>query len=256
MHLADLEPLVNWSMIPVSLGIPSATDEASNMIEQAQTMLRDDNLRQYLEEIGAVLGIFPANSNGEDILFDTQNGQQALHFLRQQQPDNSRSLCDLANESEPDSIGLFAVTAGLQVAAGVQLLKSNGDELGAILLQVLADRLAEAAAQRVNVLFDQQQQLVLHGMKSIRPAPGYPAWPDHSEKRTIFDMLQVQQNIGVTLTESYAMDPPASICGCILTATDPRYFALGPVGADQVSSYCRRKGCSASDLALTVQGME
>ncbi|MFY7953488.1 MAG: vitamin B12 dependent-methionine synthase activation domain-containing protein, partial [Armatimonadaceae bacterium] len=154
-------------------------------------------------------------------------------------------------------IGGFAVTAGIGVAERVAEFRKNGDDYSGILLEALADRLAEAFAEKlhrdVRVLWGIEpeapltnDQLIAEDFRGIRPAPGYPACPDHTEKQLLFQLMDTQDQIGVELTESMMMVPGSSVCGYYIAHPDAGYFAVGRIGADQVADYARRKQCSVA----------
>jgi 5-methyltetrahydrofolate--homocysteine methyltransferase len=213
----------------------------------------------------AVVGFFPANSVGEDIEIyrDTRRGAPIaiVHTLRQQMVKGSdRSNMALADfvtpreASEIDYLGMFAVTTGLGVAELVDAFTAQNDDYSAIMVKALADRLAEALAeqlhQRVRREFwgytpDEQlanEDLIRERYQGIRPAPGYPACPDHTENATIFRLLEATDRIGVSLTEHFAMSPAASVSGYYFWHPASRYFGVGRIGRDQIEDYARRKG--------------
>ncbi|MEW6753094.1 MAG: methionine synthase [Candidatus Latescibacterota bacterium] len=217
----------------------------------------------------AVYGLFPAASEGDDIVLyaDESRTAVAARFpsLRQQtrkrRPDAPcQALSDFVAPVEtglPDWVGAFAVTAGLGAEEHVARLEAAHDDYGAILLKALADRLAEALAERLHEQVrrhwyapDEQltwEQLIAEEYRGIRPAPGYPACPDHTDKRAIFALLGVEERTGITLTETCAMHPAASVSGLYLGHPEARYFAVGPLGRDQVEDYARRKGMTLEE---------
>ncbi|MGZ5221747.1 MAG: vitamin B12 dependent-methionine synthase activation domain-containing protein, partial [Chitinophagaceae bacterium] len=158
-----------------------------------------------------------------------------------------------------DYIGAFAVTAGLDIEKKVHEFEAAHDDYHAILLKSLADRLAEAFAERMHQRMRKEwwayapdeilnnDGLIDEAYRGIRPAPGYPACPDHTEKTKLFDLLSVTENIGITLTESLAMDPPASVCGWYIAHPKSHYFGLGKIGRDQLEDYAKRKNMSLAD---------
>ncbi len=157
-----------------------------------------------------------------------------------------------------DYLGLFAVTAGHGTDALVEKYESEDDDYHAIMVKALADRLAEALAEMLHERARQdcgfgkeeslaKQDLIHERYRGIRPAPGYPACPDHSEKATLFWLLQAQGNAGMDLTENFAMTPPASVSGFYLNHPQAKYFAVGKIGKDQVEDYARRKGISLEE---------
>ena len=219
----------------------------------------------------AVYGFWPANrTGGDDITVYGENRQQdiaTLHHLRQQtdkvngQP--NYSLADFIAPAESgveDYIGGFAVSTGFGVEELAAEYEKNHDDYNSILLKALADRLAESFAehlhQRIRTEFwgyvDSEsfsnEELIKEKYRGIRPAPGYPACPDHTEKRTLFDLLSVEENIGLELTEHYAMTPAAAVSGFYYSHPDTRYFAVGKIDQDQVASIAERKGKSVEEM--------
>ncbi len=213
----------------------------------------------------AVIGMFPANSVGHDDIAvfageDRDEKIATLHHLRQQKPKPSghahHCLADYIaphGSGVADYIGAFACAAGEGIDARVAEFENDNDDYNAILLKALADRLAEAFAeqlhQRVRTEFwgyahDEQldnEQLIRERYRGIRPAPGYPACPDHTEKNTLWRLLDVQRNAGISLTESCAMWPTAAVSGCYFSHPDSKYFLVGQIGRDQVADYAARK---------------
>jgi 5-methyltetrahydrofolate--homocysteine methyltransferase len=222
----------------------------------------------------AVIGLFPARSDGDDITVfspraaespDQESVLATVHGLRQQFAKKGRranlALSDFVAPpgAAGDWIGAFAVTAGRGPEELATRLEADHDDYGAILVKALADRLAEALAELVHerVRVDywgyapdealDNAARIEEAYRGIRPAPGYPACPDHSEKRTIFELLDVPRTIGVQLTESCAMDPGASVSGWYFSHPEARYFGLGRIGRDQVEAYAARKGWSVEE---------
>ncbi len=212
----------------------------------------------------AVYGLFPANRIGEDIaIYTTEAREQVravLHMLRQQTVKSSgkpnRSLADYLAPRESgvsDYVGLFAVTAGIGIERLVQRFEAEHDDYSIIMVKALADRLAEALAEWLHERVRKEywgyaadeafsnDDLIREAYRGIRPAPGYPACPDHTEKRTLWDVLEVEKHTGIALTESLAMYPAASVCGYYLAHPDADYFNVGSIGRDQVEDYARRK---------------
>jgi 5-methyltetrahydrofolate--homocysteine methyltransferase len=218
-----------------------------------------------------VFGLFPANQVDEDdiaVYSDETRTQEIarLHHLRQQSertPDiPNRCLADFvapASTGLLDHVGAFAVTAGLGVAERVAGLRAANDDYSAILLESLADRLAEAFAERLHERVRKEfwgyapdesldtEGLIRERYRGIRPAPGYPACPDHTEKATLWQLLDPQAAAGIELTESYAMWPGASVSGWYFAHPGSRYFAVGRIGKDQVKDYAGRKGWSLQE---------
>ncbi len=213
----------------------------------------------------AVIGFFPANSVDEDIEVYADESRSTvlhrLHHLRQQKPKPEGqphyALADFVaprDSGVQDWIGAFAVTAGIGLDEKVREYEARHDDYGAIMLKALADRLAEALAERMHERVRREfwgyapeerytgDQLVREEYRGIRPAPGYPACPDHTEKATLWRLLDVERNTGIRLTESYAMYPTAAVSGWYFSHPEARYFQVGRIDADQVADYARRKG--------------
>ena len=270
----DWQPFFNaWEMrgrFPDILNNPATGEAARRLYEDAQAMLDRIVAEKWLRASG-VFGLFPANRvAGEDIEVYTDDSRTAvratLHQLRQQTEgrDGSarKSLADFVAPKETglrDHVGAFAVTAGLGSADRVAQFKKDNDDYDAILLEALADRLAEAFAERLHERVRKEfwayapdealdsDGLLAERYAGIRPAPGYPACPEHTEKRTIWELLDVAANTGIELTESMAMWPGASVSGLYFSHPECRYFVLGRIGRDQVEDYARRKGWSVDE---------
>ncbi|MGY1590999.1 methionine synthase [Geodermatophilus sp. SYSU D00708] len=270
----DWQPFFTaWEMrgrFPDILNNPATGEAARRLYEDAQAMLDRIVAERWLRAAG-VFGLFPANRvDGEDIAVYTDESRRAvratLHQLRQQTEGRDgaprTSLADFvapADSGLPDFVGAFAVTAGLGLADRVAAFKKANDDYSAILLEALADRLAEAFAerlhQRVRTEFwgyaaDERldnDALIAERYTGIRPAPGYPACPEHTEKRTIWELLDVEATTGIELTESMAMWPGAAVSGLYFSHPQARYFNLGRIGRDQVEDYARRKGWTVAE---------
>ena len=216
----------------------------------------------------AVIGFFAANSTEtDDILVYTDNTRQevkaVLNQLRQQnqkapgQP--NYCLSDFIAPQTPDYIGAFAVTAGIGIEKWVEKFEREHDDYNAIMLKALADRLAEALTERMHERVRKEfwayqtteqltnEQLIDETYQGIRPAPGYPACPEHTEKGKLFELLDAEQNAGISLTESYAMYPAAAVSGWYFSHPDSKYFGLGQIGKDQVENYAERKNMGTEE---------
>ncbi len=239
--------------------------EAKKLFDDAQVMLQKIIDEQWLTA-NAVVGFFPANSvNDDDIELyvndERQEVQTLLHHLRQQaqkapgQPNNC--LTDFIAPKETgkaDYIGGFAVTSGIGIEKHVKAFEAAHDDYNAILLKALADRLAEAFAERMHERVRKEfwayqpkesldnTALIAEKYSGIRPAPGYPACPEHTEKRTLFELMNIEENAGIRLTESCAMYPAASVSGWYFSHPKSKYFTTGKLQQDQVKSYAERKG--------------
>lgn len=245
-------------------------EEALKLYRDSQNML-DRIEKEHMLQANAVFGIFPANSVGDDIEVYTDESRQEVlttfHHLREQQDKPGKEvfhcLSDYVAPKESkrfDHIGGFAVTAGIGIEKWLEEFEADHDDYSSILLKSLADRLAEAFAEllhyRVRTEFwgyapDEvidHEHLIRERYRGIRPALGYPACPDHSEKRTLFDLLQAEDNAGITLTEHYSMYPNASVSGIYLAHPEAIYFGLGKVGKDQVQDVAKRKGCTLEEV--------
>jgi len=243
--------------------------EAKKLFHDARDLL-EEIVKKNLLTARAVFGIFPANSVGDDIELFTDIKRSKLlgvvHTLRQQAAKtNQRPNLALADFIAPkytkteDYIGLFVVTAGIGLDSIVGQYESEHDDYRAIMITTLADRLAEALAERMHERIRKEfwgydrsedltnKELISEKYQGIRPAPGYPACPDHTEKRTIFNILAAQKNIAVQLTENYAMYPTASVSGYYFAHPDSQYFGVGKIDRDQVRDYARRKGVDISE---------
>jgi 5-methyltetrahydrofolate--homocysteine methyltransferase len=228
---------------------------------------------ERLLEARAVAGFWPAGSTADDdvVLLDPDRIERrlaTLHSLRQQHAKTNErpnlALADFVAPAESgvrDHVGAFAVTAGLGADEAIRRFEADNDDYSAIMLRALADRLAEALAERLHERVRRElwgyapdealsnAELIAEGYQGIRPAPGYPAQPDHTEKRTIFELLEAERRIGVTLTESMAMLPAASVSGLYFWHPQAAYFGVGRIGRDQLEDYARRKGMPVDELA-------
>jgi 5-methyltetrahydrofolate--homocysteine methyltransferase len=269
----DWQPFFNaWEMkgsFPDILDDPDSGETARKLYDDAQRMLDRLVAEGWLTANG-VVGLFPANSVGDDIevYLDESRGEPTavLHQLRQQGAHRpgvpNRSLADYVAPKETgirDYVGLFAVTAGHGTQERIAEFKKELDDYSGILLESLADRLAEAFAERMHERVRREfwgyapdehldnRQLIKEQYAGIRPAPGYPASPDHTEKRTLWDLLDVTANTGIELTESMAMWPGASVSGIYFSHPESQYFVVGRLGPDQVADYAARKGWTLAE---------
>jgi 5-methyltetrahydrofolate--homocysteine methyltransferase len=272
--LKELVPLIDWTPFfqtwelaghyPAILSDPAVGSAATNLFRDANGLL-DLIVQKRLLRARGVLAIYPANTVGDDIELyqhDNQSPPQAvIHTLRQQmlKPPGrpNLALADFVAPRESgvqDYVGLFAVTAGHGIDALVAQFEADHDDYNAILTKALADRLAEAFAELLhwrvrkefwgyakNEALD-NSDLIKERYQGIRPAPGYPACPDHTEKGTIFDLLSAEKHAGIMLTESFAMLPAASVSGYYFWRPEAQYFGVGKIERDQVEDYARRKG--------------
>ena len=240
-------------------------EEAKKVFADAQKMLKQIIDEKWLTAKG-VYGIWPANTVGEDIeVYDPESGKliKLLHSLRQQNKKAANianlSLADFIAPKESgkqDYIGGFAVTTGLGIEPYVKRFEDDHNDYSSIMLKALADRLAEAFAELLHKRVRREfwgyvesetldnEELIEEKYQGIRPAAGYPACPDHTEKPLIFELLDAQKNTGIELTESFAMYPTAAVSGLYFASSHAKYFGLGKIGKDQVQDYAKRKTTS------------
>jgi 5-methyltetrahydrofolate--homocysteine methyltransferase len=266
--LADLVPFIDWtpffSTWELSGRYPAILDdaivgvEARKLFDDARAML-DTIVRECWLRANAVVGIWPAHRVGDDVVIQA-GGKTTLHFLRQQvdKPVERPDFClaDFIHDANgpQDWIGAFAVTAGLGIEEHVARFEAQHDDYNAILLKALADRLAEALAEALHRKVRRElwgyaadesldnDAMIAEQYRGIRPAPGYPACPDHTEKGTLFRLLDAEANAGVKLTESFAMYPAAAVSGYYFAHPQSQYFVVGRLSKEQVEDYAKRKG--------------
>ncbi|MGM0576928.1 MAG: methionine synthase [Myxococcota bacterium] len=260
---------IAWEMkgaYPRILDDPDKGEEARKLLADAEAML-DRIVDQGLLEARGVVGLFPANRVGDDVeVYDEadQDLRCTFHFLRQQRATKKTHL-SLADYVAPkdagvrDYLGGFAVTIH-GVADLVAHYEADHDDYNAILVKAVADRLAEAFAERLHERVRRElwgyapdedvtdEDLIKARYRGIRPAPGYPACPDHTEKPALWDLLDVREHAGIRLTDTLAMTPPASVCGWYFAHPRSTYFGIGPLGRDQVEDYGRRKGLRVTEV--------
>ncbi len=238
-------------------------ESASALFKDAKEMFKKV-IDGKLLQANAVVGLFPVNSINEDIELYDENGEIVMHLnhLRQQldKKGNTPNFC-LSDFIAPkdsgiqDYIGAFAVTAGINIDPLVQAYEADHDDYNAIMIKAVADRLAEAFAELMHYKFRTQiwgysnedinnDEFIEEKYRGIRPAPGYPACPEHSEKEKIWQLLDVEKNIGMTLTSSYAMLPTAAVSGWYFAHPNARYFGVAKVNQEQLEDYAKRKGIS------------
>jgi len=272
--LAALRPFIDWTPFfqtwqlkgryPDLLDRPGVGPEARRLLRDAEALLAELAADGAIQARGAA-GIFPAASRGDDIVVYTGENRRevrlVLHHLRRQRADAASGVCPCladflapTDSGVPDWLGAFAVSAGFGVAELAARGEQDGDPYRAILLKALADRLAEAFAERLHWVVrhelwgyqpDPQPDhaaLIREDYRGIRPAPGYPACPDHTEKLALVALLDARDHLGLELTESCMLQPGASVCGWYFSHPQARYFGVGRVGRDQVVDYAARKG--------------
>mgnify|MGYP001239176952 CR=1 FL=1 len=278
VELSELVDFIDWTpffqswelygKFPAILSDEVVGEQATNLFEDAQKMLNQIVAEKWLTAKG-ILGIFPANTiNDDDIAVytepETRNSQLATFLTLRQQSQKTVGAPNIAladfiapkDSGKQDYIGCFCVTTGFGVDEKASEFEKQLDDYNSILVKALGDRLAEAFAEYLHLKVRKEiwgyasdenlsnQDLIDEEYKGIRPAPGYPACPDHLEKPTIWKLLNVEQEIGVTLTESMAMWPAASVSGYYFANPESKYFGLGKIKEDQVIDYAKRRGIS------------
>ena len=274
--LDDLVELIDWTPFfnawelsgryPAILSDDIVGPQASELFRDAKAMLRTIVADKWLTA-KAVFGLWPAHSVGDDVVLRFEGGEATLHFLRQQvdKPVERPDFC-LADFIAPkdsgvdDWIGAFAVTAGIGIDPHIARFEAAHDDYNAILLKALADRLAEALAERLHqrVRIDdwgyahdeglENEALIAEKYRGIRPAPGYPACPEHSEKGRLFELLDATAHTSMTLTESFAMLPTAAVSGYYFSHPKSQYFVVGRVSKEQAQDYAKRKGVTLAQV--------
>jgi 5-methyltetrahydrofolate--homocysteine methyltransferase len=277
--LATLRDYIDWSpffhtwelkgVYPRILEHEKYGEQARQLFAEANTLL-DTIIAGKLIRARAVYGLFPANAVGDDVELYTDASRSKLlhrfHFLRQQaqkQPgDVCRSLADLIAPKETglaDHLGGFAVTTGVGLKELCEKFRAAHDDYNAIMAEALADRLAEAFAEYLHQRVREEwgygrdedlskEELIQEKYRGIRPAAGYPACPDHTEKGTLWKLLDVERNSGMLLTESFAMWPGSSVSGLYFAHPESRYFSLGKIDRDQSEDYRVRKGMTLAEV--------
>jgi 5-methyltetrahydrofolate--homocysteine methyltransferase len=263
--LTDLIPLIDWSFFfaawevkgryPDIFDHPAKGKQAKALFDDAQQMLDDIVHHEWLQA-NAIAVVYPANSRADDIVLYADDSRAdvllTLPQLRNQElhKDGSPNLClsdFIAPEGTNDYIAAFALTTGIGLTALADRFRANNDDYRAIMAKALADRLAEAFAEYIH-----REVALLMGAdeqnSGIRPAFGYPACPDHSTKRDIFDVMNVEQYTGISLTENYMMMPETSVSGIIITNPAATYFSVGKIDEEQLHDYARRKKMPVEQL--------
>ena len=233
--------------------------EAKKLFNDANQML-DDVIAKKLLKAKGVIGFWPANAEGDDVVVSSSGVENTFHFLRQQnekaEGQNYHCLADFVAPKESgitDYIGGFAVSTGFGIEPLVEAYEKDHDDYHSIMIKAIADRLAEAFAEKMHELVRKEfwgysknenlssEELIKENYAGIRPAPGYPACPDHTEKRLLFDLLQAEKNTGIILTENFAMHPAAAVSGFYFSHPESKYFGAGKIQKDQVEDYAKRK---------------
>jgi 5-methyltetrahydrofolate--homocysteine methyltransferase len=277
--LEDLTRYIDWmpffnawefaGKFPDILTDPLIGEAASNLYADARKMLKQILAERWLK-VRAVVGMFPANAVGDDVEVYTDASREKvatrLCFLRQQKGKSAgqphECLADyIAPKASgvPDFIGAFAVTAGVGIEKHIERFEAAHDDYSSIMLKALADRLAEACAEHFHERVRREiwgyaaresltnDQLIQEQYQGIRPAPGYPACPDHTEKAKLWELLDAEKKAGIKLTESFAMYPTAAVSGWYFSHPEARYFGVGKIDRDQVEDYAQRKGMSVEE---------
>jgi 5-methyltetrahydrofolate--homocysteine methyltransferase len=276
--LATIREFIDWSPLFHTWGLkgiyPRILDDERQGAQARQVFTEANALLDVIVENNlltarGVYGFFPANAVGDDIELYTETRDNVLdrfHFLRQQAnregSEPCRSLADFIAPKETglrDSIGAFAVTAGIGLKEICDGFRAKNDDYNAIMAEAIADRLAEAFAECLHQRVRREwgygcsenlstAEIIQEKYRGIRPAPGYPASPDHTEKGILWRLLNVEANTGMRITESFAMWPGSSVSGLYFAHPESRYFSLGKIGQDQVADYAARKGMNISEV--------
>ena len=282
LDLNEIAEYIDWSpffwtwelkgLYPKILKDSKVGDQAQKLFDEAQALL-SEICQKKLFSPKAIVGFFKAQSEDETVFLYDENEKhiESLEFLRQQRPQKQHQL-SLADYIAPkssnimDSLGLFCVTTGPQADIWAQDLKQKGDDYKAIMVQALSDRMAEALAEmmhkkaRIHFGYGENEnlsneELIKERYRGIRPAPGYPACPDHTEKLKIWSLLSVEEKINVKLTQSYSMMPASSVSGYYFAHPESRYFNVGPVDDEQLQRLSDKKSIDIEKLRLQINGM-
>jgi 5-methyltetrahydrofolate--homocysteine methyltransferase len=277
--LAMLREFIDWSGLFHTWGLKGVYPrilehekygaQATQIFREANALL-DVIIENNLLTARGAYGLFPASAVGDDVELYTDDSRrnvlEKLHFLRQQAHKEGnepcRSLADFIAPKEtglPDHIGAFAVTSGIGLKELCEKFRAENDDYNAIMAEALADRLAEAFAECLHKRVREEwrygcgenltnEDLIKENYRGIRPAPGYPSCPDHTEKGPLWRLLDVEANTGMKITESFAMWPGSSVSGIYFAHPQSRYFDLGKIDRDQIVDYHERKGMSVEEV--------
>lgn len=278
--IGELRKYIDWTPFfstwmlkgkyPAIFENPIIGEEAKKLFDDANLMLDEIEKEAQLIAKG-VCGIFEVNKKGDDLTVFDENGNEIeeFHFLRQQGKKGKDlpniSLVDFIPDEGKQYMGAFAVTAGIGIEGLLEQYEKDHDDYNGILLKALADRLAEAFAEKMHEIVRKEvwgyaaaeklenDELIKEKYQGIRPAPGYPACPDHTEKERLFRLLDVERNTGISLTESFAMYPAASVSGFYFAHPESKYFGLGKISKDQVEDYAKRKNMNVEVVEKWLQ---
>ncbi len=273
--LAELRKRIDWTPFfstwelagkyPAILEDKIVGVEATKLFKDANALL-DKVVANNLLQAKAVFGFYKASENGDDVVLEKADGsEETFHFLRQQNEKAADQpyicLADFIapkDSGKQDYMGMFAVTAGIGIEPLIEAFEKDHDDYNSIMIKALADRLAEAFAEKLHELVRTEywgfakgetltdEEIIREKYDSIRPAPGYPACPDHTEKRKLFNLLEAEKATGITLTENFAMYPTAAVSGFYFANADSKYFAVGKISKDQVEDYAKRKNVTVA----------
>lgn len=257
--LEELVPYIDWFFLFYAWRIPGKfpdllegdspkAEEARKLFADAKRLLERAIADGWIEARG-IFGIFPVERRGESVFLESEYGKFRFEFLREQEVRSGvckhRSLVDFLSPNSRDYLGLFAVSAGFGIRERAEEFRKSGDDYSAILLGSLGGRLTEAFSEKLFLdMMKNAWGYLPEGSPpfGIRPAPGYPACPDHTEKLAIWNAMRVRENVGMELTESYMMLPENSTCGYYFAHPKSEYFSVGKIAEDQLLEYASRKG--------------
>ena len=242
--LPALARQINWKMYCSAWKVPFASEEGQQLVREAKELLEKEEIIDLFERgCRVVCGLFPAHSDRLEV----QVGEASFFFLRNE----VGGFCLADAIAKDDTVGLLVATSALRLG---QYMKQAEQGFTHLALQMIADRLAEVLADEAESFLKQKWGCSCSSF--IRPAPGYSSWSDHSEKRTLFDLLGAEEKIGVSLTENFAMDPASTVCSMLIGGEDLRYFAIGKVSEAQIALYAQKKGIAREALVTLLSGME
>lgn len=269
--LEELVPYIDWFFLFYAWRIPGKfpdllegdspkAEEARKLFSDAKRLLERAMENNWIEARG-IFGIFPVERRGDSVLLESEYGKFRFEFLREQEVRSGvckhRSLSDFLSPNSRDYMGLFAVSAGFNIRERADEFRKSGDDYSAILLGSLGGRLTEAFSEKLFLdMMKNAWGYLPEGAApfGIRPAPGYPTCPDHTEKLAIWNAMRVRENIGIELTESYMMLPENATCGYYFAYPKSEYFSVGKIADDQLLEYAERKGWSPDTARRWLQG--